>query len=280
VLLFRKGDKVLFWSHERFPGVVWGVPNEDIPSLKDYEKFVVAPFERCFRVRSGGITEVSAGTHKLEDEDKKPGCAIYWCLVDRVWDVPFAVPRVMGLYTSDNVNIGFHGSVEFKITDPLSFLNSLVAERRTYTGGELKEWISERVVSASRELVKNYGSEELHRREMGKAYINAVITASIFDELQTYGVEFLNIRIEGITPPLIDILEWKRVGKELEEAKKKEEEVRQRIKQLDDRYADQKIEPENYRFLSSKYGEELEKINEQIKDLKFRQEILKKKIHL
>jgi len=278
VVRFRKGDRVLSWPHEEFPGVVWRVPNEVFPSLGDYDEFVVMPFERCFRVRGGRLVEVPAGTHRVEDEDRGPGGAIYWCLVEKVWEVPFAVPRIRGLYTRDGVRIGFHGGVEFKITDPLSFLGSLVAERRAYSGDELKDWISERVVSASVELVRQYDAEELHRREMGKAHINAVITSSIFDELEMYGVEFLKIRIDGIVPPLEDILRWKETREEYEEARSEESEVRRKIEQLDQSYAEGRVGAEEYRVLSGKYEKELEETKRRVEDLKFRLDALEKKI--
>ncbi|MBS7252212.1 MAG: hypothetical protein KIH08_16715 [Candidatus Freyarchaeota archaeon] len=276
---FRKDGRVLSWSHEENPGVVWSVPNKDVPSLKDYERFVVAPSERCFRLRGGKLVEVPAGTHKLDEEDKSPGGTIYWCLVDKVWEVPFAVPKVMGLYTSDSVNIGFHGSVEFKITDPLSFLDSLVAERKTYTGDEFREWVSRRVVSAARELVRRHSAEELHRREMGKTYINTVITASISDELQIYGVEFLNIRIDGIVPPLRDIMDWKRIKAELENAEREKSRIRQKTEQLDKDYSEGQIKAEEYRELSKKHQEELRETKNKIQELTLRLEALEQRIH-
>ena len=275
---FRKGGRVLSWSHEEFPGVVWRVPNEAVPSLRDYDEFAVRHFERCFRVRDGKLVEVPAGIHRVEDEDRGPGGAIYWCLVEKVWELPFAVPRVKGLYTKDGVNIGFHGSVEFKITDPLSFLSSLVAERHAYSGDELKEWISERVASASRELVRRHDAEELHKREMGKARINAIITSSIFDELEIYGVEFLKIRIDGIVPPLKDILRWKKTREEYEEARSDEGEVRWKIERLNQSYAEGRLGAEEYRVLSGKYERELEEIKRRVEDLKFRLDMLEREI--
>ncbi|MEM3564696.1 MAG: SPFH domain-containing protein [Candidatus Jordarchaeaceae archaeon] len=277
-MVFRKGGKVLSWSHEDCPGVVWSVPNRDVSSLRDYDEFVVDVHERCFRVRGGKLVEVSPGRHRLEDEDKAPGGAIYWCLVDRVWDMPFAVPRTLGLYTNDGVNIGFNGSVELKITDPLSFLDSLVAEGKSYSGGEFREWVSRRVASASRELVRQHSAEELHRREMGKSYINAVITASIFDELRIYGVEFLNIRIDGIVPPLREILDWKRVKAELENAEGEEIGIRRKIDQLDVGYSEGRIKAGEYGVLSKKYQEELGEVKDKIKELRLRLEALERRV--
>lgn len=205
--LFKK--KVVSWVHDpnKLGDIVWRIPNDAYPKVKDVNGIIVKEFERAVFFKGGTLQSVlPSGKHLIpKDVDE-----VVW--VDTSPKPhPYGIPNYRGPITMDNFQIGFSGTITLRVNgdreeDVAKFLTRITAGRQCFTCEQLVDWLREGpLTSVFRDTVNKFTHEQFMRLE--REEIISHVKAKLVTELSRYGLELISIDITGVTAP--KKVEWK-----------------------------------------------------------------------
>ena len=229
---FLGKERILQWNHELHSGLMWRFP--DLSSQTEIERdptkidaFQVKIGERAIALINNAFYDDSPpGTYWLKGEEKK-GLEVIW--IDQgQFKEPWGIPG--NILTQDNQYIGAHGFYIFRITDPKSFVLSLVSTQRAYTPDQVNDFIRGYVADVLRQHLTDYkvlDGQILREREA----FNLAMKAKCQEMFARWGLELINMEVEVHVPDDVFAIIRERAHTELEAALTRELELRKPLEE-------------------------------------------------
>lgn len=179
-----------------YEGLIWSIPNSDIPKIGDVKEIVVRDIERVVFYKDGEIQDVvSPGRHSVSGIDE-----IVWVDTSEFRQL-FGVQRRLGLTTSDKVRVGFHGYITLSVgigdNQIRSFLFGIPWRQQVFTRKDLVGFLKMGPIPAIfRDILKDLSFEQFENLE--REGLVRIVTSKLSNELDRYGINLVSI----------DILEW------------------------------------------------------------------------
>jgi len=153
----RAGVVPVQWPHERYPGLVWRIPEpDDVPASERItaasifahkQPLIVREYERAVVLDNGKLyAELPAGVFDVSKAPVKGMIEIIWVSLNQsqhYWGLG-------GVMTADGVTVGGFGTVFVQVADATKFIFSLVAGQQAYTEQAIGDWIKNTVIGSMR----------------------------------------------------------------------------------------------------------------------------------
>ena len=157
--------------------------------------FVVKGYESAILVQLGKtIGVLGEGIYEIDKGFQFTGTEIIW-IDNTEFKTKWGLPEV---YLKDNIKISTHGSLLIRVSDPKSFLLNVVSGKQTVTRKDVDEFIFDTVVETYRQVLGDLKIDEVIR---SRDEIKRQVQAKIFDLLSHWGIELINLEIEGMKLP-------------------------------------------------------------------------------
>jgi len=181
---------VLEWNHSGSLGMVYHT-SADLPFLKI---ILVRPYESAIFLRDGKIyATLPEGRWVVEKMPLIGKMEIIW--VDTGWQ-----KLKFGLRTlsREGVEIGAHGVVYLKVSEPEKFIVNLVTAQNLFSSDALEDFLSEQMSSVLRAEMARYDIQALYvEREM----FSAIARAKMAETYGNLGLEFQTLEVSGFVLP-------------------------------------------------------------------------------
>ncbi len=222
--------------------------------------FVVKGYENAILVQLGKtIGVLNEGIYEIDKGFQYTGTEIIW-VGKTEFKTKWGLPEV---YLKDNIKISVHGSLLIRITDPISFVLNVVSGKQTVTRKDVDDFIFDTVVETYRQVLGGFKIDEVIR---SRDEIKRLVQAKIFDLLSHWGIELINLEIEGMKLPK----EFEELGKiAMEKHLEKEKKAHAKETMIED------LEMEKLKTNRKKLDlqKEKQKMREEIELVKFKREI-------
>ncbi len=157
--------------------------------------FIVKAYESAILLQLGKfIGIIPEGVWEIEKEFQYTGTEIIW--VDKTefktrWGLA-------DIYLNDNIKVGAHGSLVVKISEPKNFVLNVVSNKQIVDRGQVDKFIFEHVGQSYKDILGGFSINDVIRsRDMIKQKVNA----KLYDLLTHWGIELINMEIEGFKLP-------------------------------------------------------------------------------
>lgn len=157
--------------------------------------FIVRAYESAILLQLGKfIGIIPEGVWEIEKEFQYTGTEIIW--VDKTefktrWGLA-------DIYLNDNIKVGAHGSLVVKISEPKNFVLNVVSNKQIVDRGQVDKFIFEHVGQSYKDILGGFSINDVIRsRDMIKQKVNA----KLYDLLTHWGIELINMEIEGFKLP-------------------------------------------------------------------------------
>lgn len=157
--------------------------------------FIVKAYESGILLQLGKfIGIIPEGVWEIEKEFQFTGTEIIW--VDKTefktrWGLA-------DIYLKDNIKVGAHGSLVVKISDPKNFVLNVVSNKQIVDRAQVDKFIFEHVGQTYKDILGDFSINDVIRsRDMIKQKVNA----KLYDLLTHWGIELINMEIEGFKLP-------------------------------------------------------------------------------
>lgn len=222
--------------------------------------FVVKGYESAILVQLGKTVGVlNEGIYEIDKSFQFTGTEIIW--VEKTeFKTKWGLPEV---YLKDNIKISVHGSLLVKIAEPKSFILNVVSGKQTVTRKDVDDFIFDTVVETYREVLGGFNIDDVIR---SRDEIKKQVHAKIYDLLSHWGIELINLEIEGMKLPK----EFEQLGKIAME-KRLEKETKARAKDA----MQEEIEMDKLKTKRSKQDlqKEKQKMRDEIELMKMQREL-------
>jgi hypothetical protein len=207
-------ERILNWNHDQHPGMIWRYPdpsseNEMERETGKIDAFQVKIGERAIALMNNEFYEdTPPAIYWLKGEQKK-GLEVIFIdqgQVKQRWGIPGTI------LTKDEQELGAHGDYMFRITDPKSFVLSIVSAQRAYTAEQINDFIRGYVSDVLRQHLTNYTVLDGQIRREREEFVRAV-KAKCQELFTRWGLELINMEVQVNIP------------EELEETIKKRAEI-------------------------------------------------------
>jgi len=157
--------------------------------------FVVKGYENAILVQLGKTVGIlNEGIYEIDKGFQFTGTEIIW--IDKTeFKTKWGLPEV---YLKDNIKISTHGSLLVRVTNPRSFLLNVVSGKQNVTRKDVDDFIFDTVVETYREVLGGLKIDEVLR---SRDEIKQQVQAKLFDLLSHWGIELINLEIEGMKLP-------------------------------------------------------------------------------
>ena len=232
---FRKmlgRERILSWNHDANPGIVWRFPNPN--SQNEMEKdpnkidaFQVKIGERAVALMNNQFYEdTPPGVYWLKSEHKK-GLEIIYIdqgQIKQPWGIPGTV------LTKDNQHIGGHGYYLLRISEPRSFVTSIVSAQRAYTSEQVNDFIRSYVADILRQYLSNYtvlDGQILRERDS----FTLAMKAKCQEMFSRWGLELIDLQVEVHLPDEVAQIMKEKAQTEIQSSLIKEIEIRKPLEE-------------------------------------------------
>ena len=156
--------------------------------------FVVKGYENAILVQLGKtIGVLNEGIYEIDKGFQYSGTEIIW--VEKTeFKTKWGLPEV---YLKDNIKISVHGSLLIRIADPINLMLNVVSGKQTVTRKDVDDFIFDTVVETYRQVLGDLKIDEVIR---SRDEVKQLVQAKIFDLLSHWGIELINLEIEGMKP--------------------------------------------------------------------------------
>lgn len=183
--------------------------------------FIVKAYESAILLQLGKLIGViPEGLWDIEKEFQYTGTEIIW--IDKTefktrWGLA-------DIYLKDNIKIGAHGSLIVKISDPKNFVLNVVSNKQIVDRAQVDKFIFEHVGQTYKDVLEDFTIDDVIRsRDLIKQKVNA----KLYDLLTHWGIELVNMEIEGFKLPE----EFEAMGEiSMESALEKQKAVSERVR--------------------------------------------------
>ncbi len=159
--------------------------------------FVVKPYESAILVQMGKLIGViPEGLYEIEKSFQYTGTEIIW-----VEKTEFKTHwGLSDIYLKDNIKIGAHGHLIAKISNLKNFVLNVVSSKQKVERDQVDEFIHEYVKQAYRQVIGDHTIDDVLQSQ-GKDIVKQKVQAKLFDLLDHWGIEVINLEIEGFKLP-------------------------------------------------------------------------------
>jgi len=196
--LFKKPR--IQWSQTDDESIIWRIPNESVPDVKNIGEIEVKEGQRAALYRGGVLaTSFPPGVNRVVDDfdsaylidvtPKKRRVGI------RAPDYPI---------TKDNVSFGFSGDIIFRVMeDPTSignFISKIVSNKEDVSPRHISSWLRDGLLfQVFKELLADYTYEEF--RSLDKLELDMNLETKLGFDLKDYGIEVISFEVKYYTEP-------------------------------------------------------------------------------
>jgi hypothetical protein len=194
-------ERILKWNHEKHPGIVWRFPDPSSDDEKERDPNKIDAFrvkigERAVALINNAFYEdTPPGTYWLKGEQKK-GLEIVFVDQGQMRE-PWGIPG--NVLTKDDQQIGAHGFHLFKVTDPKTFVLSIVSAQRAYTSDQVNDFIRGHVSNILRQHLTNYTVLDGQVLREQEAFTMAM-KAKCQEMFSRWGLELISMEVEVYIP--------------------------------------------------------------------------------
>lgn len=168
-------------------------------NIKKIKYFAVRDYEKVLFYNKGTlIGDISSGIYELSKDAKIKGTQIVWVDIAKI-QIPWGIPIRNGIPTKEGYEVGCHGDIEVRISDPETFYNDVVAGKKDWIVQDLKNWIMNLLHSSLRDIFKNYNLKQI-KLEDRERVIN-LVKSKVAEEFSGYGLQLDSFNILKINLP-------------------------------------------------------------------------------
>ena len=168
-------------------------------NIKKIKYFAVRDYEKVLFYNKGTlIGDISSGIYELSKDAKIKGTQIVWVDIAKI-QIPWGIPIRNGIPTKEGYEVGCHGDIEVRISNPVTFYNDVVAGKKEWIVQDLKNWIMNLLHSSLRDIFKNYNLKQI-KLEDRERVIN-LVKSKVAEEFSGYGLQLDSFNILKINLP-------------------------------------------------------------------------------
>jgi membrane protease subunit (stomatin/prohibitin family) len=168
-------------------------------NIKKVRYFAVRDYEKVLFYNKGTlIGDISSGIYELSKDARIKGTQIVWIHIAKI-QIPWGIPIRNGIPTKEGYEVGCHGNIEVRISDPETFYNTIVAGKKEWIVQDLKNWIMSLLHSSLRDIFKNYNLKQI-KLEDRERVIN-LVKSKVAEEFSEYGLQLDSFNIIKIIVP-------------------------------------------------------------------------------
>jgi hypothetical protein len=158
--------------------------------------FVIKGYENAIIIQLGKtIGTIREGVYEIDKDFQYTGTEIIWI------DTTEFKTRwgLSDIYLKDNIKIGAYGSLIVKIFNPKNFILNIVSGKHIVNRKDVDNFIFEHVVQTYKEILGEFTIDDVIRN---RETIKQKEQAKLYDLLTHWGIEVINLEIEGFKLPV------------------------------------------------------------------------------